>query len=141
MSQKARCTNEEIMEMGGGRLLASRTPGWNQWTDLGEVSGLCPSSLSTILAVAKLGNKKIKKNITSKIVLEFRNPIGFRNPFGPKKTGFDKSLVLFSITHSVPLAFTSFLLFLQYLHCFPEQLIPAEVLIIDFSFWGIFILM
>ena len=51
------------------------------------------------------------------------------------------SLVPFSITYSVPLAFTSFLLFLQYLHCFPEQLIPAEVLIIDFSFWGIFILM
>ena len=81
------------------------------------------------------------KNIASRIVLEFRNPIGFRNTCGPMKTGFYMSLVPFSITYSVPLAFTSFLLFLQYLHCFPEQLIPAEVLIIDFSFWGIFILM
>lgn len=81
------------------------------------------------------------KSIASRIVLEFRNPIGFRSPFGPKKTGFDRSLVPFSITHSVPPVFASFLLFLQDHHCFPEQLIPAEVLIIDFSFWGIFILM
>lgn len=119
---------------GNGRrqTLASRTPGWNQWTDLGEVSGPCPSSLSTVLAVAKQGNKKNLKKLLWDC---FR-----MKSLGPKKTGFDKSLVLFSITHLFP-GFYLFLLFLQYLPLFPEQLIPAEVLLTHSQLWGIFISM
>lgn len=90
--------------------------------------------------IAKQGNKKIR------IVLEFQKFVGFpasMSLWSKENWEFDKCLIPFSRNHfSVFLPYTSFLLFLKDLDCFPLQLIPAEVLSnIGLRFCSVFILM